>query len=71
MKSCLFLLVSVADAVNVGTIASGPNDIWPFEAGESQEMIAAKPDPAAWKEYRNARGVHDCAINEARNWYGS
>ena len=71
MKSHLFLLLSVAEAVNINTISSGPNDIWPFEGGAAEEMIAAKPDPSAWKEYRDARGEHDCAINEMNNWYGS
>ena len=71
MKSLLFYLVSMTEAVNVATILNGPNDIWPFETGAAEESIPSKPDPTAWKEYRDARGEHDCAINEARNWYGS
>ena len=74
MKSAILLLLGLLHqnhAVNVETIQRGPNDIWPFDSGEAQEVIAVKPDDLQWKQYRSARGEHDCAINEARNWYGS
>ena len=31
----------------------------------------ASADSSAWKKYREARGEHDCLIDEAKNWLGS
>ena len=37
----------------------------------SSDENVTKPKGEEWNSYVQARGQHDCAINELRNWFGS
>merc|ERR1719198_1684437 len=37
----------------------------------NEDGNVARPSGDAWNSYVQARGQHDCAINELRNWFGS
>ena len=59
MKKILFIALvanNFCNAVNVNSFMTS--------------RVGVRKDSRTWIKYREARGEHDCSINESQNWLG-